>query len=429
MWLGLALCCVLVLAACGPEKPDDDAMRAETVRIAQEYEQSGDLNRARVQLDALTVANPTQWLILLAESRAVEAVGAPETNALVRLTLALGIQSGSLMQYAVQNGLIAAPPPTPTQVAAVPTLVIAPAQAAAPVAPAAPAEAAQESAAPAEEAPPATATPEPLPTATPVPKAMLQASNALNVRSGPGTAYPVVGALNATEQAEIVGKNPQGDWWQVLMANGQTGWVFGALVQTSGDLAMVAVASNIPEPPPTPTPAPVAAAPDPPPAQEAPPPAAEAPPADGPAFVVIEKRLWDVWETGGRLDGPSVRCGEKRELHVNVEDINGAPMNGVAVQAEFGAREIFVTGAQGKGDGKVEFVLGEGQDVRVIRDTDGREVDSEVARGLSTRPAAISYDDLIRAQYCTDDASCASFVGTAGCWGHFSWTVTFQRRY
>jgi hypothetical protein len=431
------LLAILLLAACGPQRASDADMRTDTVRIAQEYEQSGDLSRARVQLDALSVANPTQWLILLAESRALEASGEAETTALVRLTLALGVQSGTLMQYAVQFGLIAAPEPTPVPpvAAAVPTVAIEtlPVIEAAPAAQAAPAAEAPtpEAAAPqtAASAPPAA---DLIPTATPVPKAMLQASNALNVRSGPGTAYPVIGALNAADQAEIVAKNPQGDWWQITLPNGQSGWVFGALVQTSGDMAMVAVASNIPEPPPTPTPAPIAVAPDPPPleappAPQAPPPSA--PPSDGPDFVVIEKRLWDVWETGGRLDGPSVRCGEKRELHVNVVDINGVRINGVAVQAEFGAREIYVTGSQGKGDGKSEFVLGEGQDVRVIRDADGREVTSEVARGMSTRPAAISYDDLRAGQYCTDDASCASFVGTAGCWGHFSWTVTFQRRY
>lgn len=399
-------------------------MRTDTMRIAQEYAQSGDLTRARVELDALSVANPTQWLILLAESRALEAAGDTETTALVRLTLALGVQSSILMQYAVQYGLVATPGPTPVAQAAVAVPTVAVATLPVTEAPA-PEATAPETAA---SAPPAV---DLIPTATPVPKAMLQASNALNVRSGPGTAYPIIGAMNATAQAEIIAKNPQGDWWQIVLPNGQRGWVFGALVQTSGDMALVAVASNIPEPPPTPTPAPVAVAPDPPPAPEAPP-AAEpppAPPSDGPDFVVIERRLWSIWETGGRLDGPSVVCGEKRELHVNVVDINGARINGVAVQAEYGAREIYVTGSQGKGDGKSEFVLGSGQGVRVIRDADGREVTSQVADGLSTRPPDISYDDLRSAEYCTDDASCAAHIASAGCWGHYSWTVTFQRRY
>jgi hypothetical protein len=255
----------------------------------------------------------------------------------------------------------------------------------------------------------------------------------MNVRGGPGTAYPVVGAINAGEAVEIVGKNPQADWWQVVLPGGQQGWVYGPLVSTSGDTAAVAVAADIPEPPPTPAPV-VEAPPTPAAPAEQPTAAAEQPPtapapADGPDFVLVEKRLWDVWENGGSVNSGSVVCGEKRELHVIVMDANGNPLNGVAVQAEYGAKETFVTGAQGKGEGQVEFVLGRGQDVRVIRDTDGREVSSDVARGMSTEPAAIPYETLIGAQYCENDADCAEFVDLPGCWGHYSWTVKFKRSY
>ncbi len=106
-----------------------------------------------------------------------------------------------------------------------------------------------------------------------------------------------------------------------------------------------------------------------------------------------------------------------------------AGLNGVAVQAIYGAQEIFVTGSQGKGDGQVEFVLGSGQGVKVIRDTDGREVTSDVVDGMSTHSPEISHADLISARYCWDDASCDKFNFSAGCWGHHSWTVTFKRKY
>ncbi len=144
---------------------------------------------------------------------------------------------------------------------------------------------------------------------------------------------------------------------------------------------------------------------------------------------MIEKRLWDVYENGGSLSGPTVICGEKRQLVVRVVDANGSLINGVAVQEEFGAKEIQVTGAQGKGDGTAEFILGRGQDVKVVRDADGRDVTSEVARGMVTTPGDIPYETLIGGQYCTDDASCKLFVDAPGCWGHYSWTVTFQRNY
>jgi hypothetical protein len=144
---------------------------------------------------------------------------------------------------------------------------------------------------------------------------------------------------------------------------------------------------------------------------------------------MVERRLWDVYENGGSLSGPTVICGEKRQLVVNVLDANGNRLNGVAVQALYGAQEIYVTGSQGKGDGVSEFVLGRGQDVKVIRDADGREVTSDVATGLVTEPAGIPYELLIAGRYCTDAASCKSFVDAPGCWGHYSWTVTFKRKY
>ena len=84
---------------------------------------------------------------------------------------------------------------------------------------------------------------------------------------------------------------------------------------------------------------------------------------------------------------------------------------------------------EGKGDGNAEFVLGSGQDVTVIRDADGRPAVSELATGLVTDPQYIPYESLIAGRFCTNDASCQSFVNTRGCYGHYSWTVTFQRNY
>ncbi len=433
----------LSLTACGPERGESGSAKLaeETVRIAREFRQNDDVGQARAELQALEVANPLQWLVYLAETAVSSDVDEEETADLVRLAVALGSQSQPILDYAVEIGLIDA-----DSIAGSGDAVEAAQSAAAPSEAQPEAEAAEPVVLPtvAVVALEPTSTPEsavleptptlealllePSPTPLAGPRAVAMA--AINVRSGPGTAYPIVEDLQTGEEAEIVGKNPQADWWQVSDAAGQLGWVFGQLVATTGDVGGVAVAANIPEPPPTPTPAPAAEAPAENPAPAEPAPAENpAPPADGPDFVVIEKRLWDVYENGGSLNGPSVVCGEKRQLVVNVVDANGSRINGVAVQAEFGAKEIYVTGAQGKGDGVVEFVLGRGQDVRVIRDADGREVTSEVARGMSTEPAAIPYETLIAGRYCSDDASCKAFVDMPGCWGHYSWTVTFQRKY
>lgn len=37
----------------------------------------------------------------------------------------------------------------------------------------------------------------------------------LNVRTGPGTNYPVVGAFNAGQTATIIGKSQDGNWWKI----------------------------------------------------------------------------------------------------------------------------------------------------------------------------------------------------------------------
>ncbi len=69
----------------------------------------------------------------------------------------------------------------------------------------------------------------------------------INVRSGPGTSYSIIGGANQGTQFAITGKNPSGDWWQIDY-NGQAGWLFGQLVTTenTGD---VPIAENIPQQP------------------------------------------------------------------------------------------------------------------------------------------------------------------------------------
>lgn len=70
----------------------------------------------------------------------------------------------------------------------------------------------------------------------------------LNVRSGPGTGYPVIGTLRQGDQAPIVGRHSASGWWQVKPGSGSTGWVSGspALVRVSGDTA---AAPEAPAPP------------------------------------------------------------------------------------------------------------------------------------------------------------------------------------
>lgn len=126
---------------------------------------------------------------------------------------------------------------------------------AAPPTPAPTAAPAQPTAAPAQPtaAPTAAAGPSVVPT-----------GDFVNVRSGPGTTYNLLGQVNAGQSAPVRGKSADGAWWQITFGNG-VGWVFGQLVTFKGDANAVPVASAPPPPVaqivPTATPRPPAATP------------------------------------------------------------------------------------------------------------------------------------------------------------------------
>ena len=121
------------------------------------------------------------------------------------------------------------------------------------------------------ETPEPTVTPEPTataaPTATDTPAApYVVASKAANLRSGPGTNYPVVGSAAAGKQYEITGRSPDGAWLEICCVKSASAWVAKSVITVGGDAASVQVAANIPTPPPSPMPKPTS-----PPAPAAPP--------------------------------------------------------------------------------------------------------------------------------------------------------------
>ena len=439
-WLACLLSAALLLAACGPaeSKADTGKLEAETKSIAQRYQADNELGAARTALDALDVANSRQWLVLVTE----QSIGAKDdpqiTEALVKLTDALGIQSVAISDYAAKNGLA---DPTPTFVPVAPVMAQAPASVAttAPVA-AAMADTGAAPAALVTSTTPATDTTSvgqialALATVTPVTSGgpVVAASDLINVRSGPGIEYDIVAALQPDEQAPIVGKSPAGDWWEVRLANGQSGWVLGQLVQANGDLAAVVVESNIPEAPPTATPAPTVQA-EPVVAQTAPTaeaaateaataaPTAAASPSDKPFFTLVERRMWGKAENGD--------CIGQHLLRIHVLDANGAPLNGIRLKGIY-TGAIFVTGDQGKGDGVIEYDLyGTGEGFMVILNNDGREAGSDHAEGFTTQSRDIDVPTLIAGGYCSDEADCQVFYSSWGCNGHHSWEATFKRNY
>lgn len=105
------------------------------------------------------------------------------------------------------------------------------------------------------------ATSEATPDATPDPDAppapdgpSVTALTLLNLRSGPGTAYPIVGELAEGQTATVTGISADGQWWQIDLpqANDQQAWVIGdpllAEAQNTGAVA-VAQAPPLPVPP------------------------------------------------------------------------------------------------------------------------------------------------------------------------------------
>jgi uncharacterized protein YraI len=73
----------------------------------------------------------------------------------------------------------------------------------------------------------------------------------VNVRAGPGTDYDQVGVLIPGQTSPIVGRNPEGTWFEIEYVGGPngTGWVFKDLVRVVGDLNTMPTVI----PPPTPT--------------------------------------------------------------------------------------------------------------------------------------------------------------------------------
>lgn len=141
--------------------------------------------------------------------------------------------------------------------------------------------------------------------------ASLAAPGAVNIRSGPGVNYGIIGTLNANTTVPVIGRNGEGSWWQIKLTNDVMGWVSGVVVNPS-NTEDVAIVENLPPPPP-----PTAA-----PAQ----PAASGPPPAPP------KPKYQYEPTGWHDDANQ---GLTR-FYGKIVDANGGPVNGAFVRASCG---------------------------------------------------------------------------------------------
>ncbi len=181
---------------------------------------------------------------------------------------ALALCAGAL--FLAGCGLFSGPSVTPTptrpMAAVVPTFTSTPVGAAA--AQESGGGTAQQVAPAATQAPAPQATEPPAPTDTPVPtvarftvKPDLTAAN-VNVRTGPSTAFGIIGTVARGAQFDISGRNVENTWYQFCCVGGQTGWIFSSLVNVE-NANLITLAANIPATPvpPTPTPVPPTATP------------------------------------------------------------------------------------------------------------------------------------------------------------------------
>ncbi len=76
----------------------------------------------------------------------------------------------------------------------------------------------------------------------------------LNLRSGPGVAYPVIAKGEPNSRWAVVGRNTAADWLQLqALDGGEAAWAAASYLQIEGDLASVPViAASAPPPEPTP---------------------------------------------------------------------------------------------------------------------------------------------------------------------------------
>ena len=80
---------------------------------------------------------------------------------------------------------------------------------------------------------------------------LLTVDRDLKIRRGPAKIYAVMGTAEAGQKLPVIGRNFDGNWWQIEY-QGQSGWVSGQDLAIS-DAESVPVAAGVPTPTPTPT--------------------------------------------------------------------------------------------------------------------------------------------------------------------------------
>jgi len=191
------------------------------------------------------------------------------------------------------------------------------------------------------ETEPASPLPSPEPTDPPAPvnePLTVTLTQNMNVRTGPGTNYPIAGPGPAGETANVLGRNADSTWLQVEypLTDDGTGWVYSDLVQVNGN-PETAKLVNAPPPP----------------VAQAPPPQQEEAPAPPPEpKYQFTPTGWHASENAGIV-----------QFKGRIKDEGGNLVNGFSLLLDNGSFSVLShpTGASrwypDKGDGEWDVVM------------------------------------------------------------------------
>jgi hypothetical protein len=106
--------------------------------------------------------------------------------------------------------------------------------------------------------PTSTATATSVPTPSPIPGNRAHVVGGIvNVRSGPGVTYAIIGTAAGGDTVLVLGQNPAGDWLQVYLTDGRVVWIARSLTDCRGTAPVGYAPTPPPPPPPAPTRTPV----------------------------------------------------------------------------------------------------------------------------------------------------------------------------
>lgn len=217
----------------------------------------------------------------------------------------------------------------------------------------------------------------------------------VNLRTGPGVTYALLGTAERGEEFDIVGKNAAGDWWRVCCVAEQPGWVIDELVETSGAVDTVPVSDAIAAAPPTATSAPAAPAAPAPAATTAPaePTPTTAPPPPSFSFTLVGQEQFPepklvrvflyVYENDRALEGYTLRVRKDgAELPVTATSAPGQSLSWPIADARqrFQNMKVEFPGIQPAGNWEVQLLDSSGNAVGPVATfaLEGNEPDQEL---------------------------------------------------